>query len=91
MQRAVEDIGIKGERYLGSQFFPQTQLAFQTGGTAQIGRPGQYGFAGTESRQLFRPQGGVTGNLERERLTEEERRRRELESTERSFRGTLYS
>jgi len=90
-QRAAEDVGIKGERYLGSQFFPQTQMAFQIGGAPTVGRPGQYGFTGgAQSRQLFTPQGGVTGGLERERLTEEERRRRELETTERSFRGTLY-
>ena len=91
-QRAAEDVGIKGERYLGSQFFPQTQMAFQIGGAPTVGRPGQYGFTGgAQSRQLFTPQGGVTGGLERERLTEEERRRRELETTERAFRGQLYN
>lgn len=89
--RRAEDIGTQGERMLGSANFPKRQLSFQTGAAPITGAPGVYGLSGsTQNRTLFAPQGGVTGDVERERLFGETQRAKELEGNERSFRSEFY-
>ena len=86
-QRSAEDLGIKGEKYLGTSNLP-TGRQIQTGATPITGQAGTYGIqTGTQARSLFAPTGGTTGTLEQDRLEAEEKRKRGLVSAERELRG----
>ena len=89
-ERKMQDIGIAGERSLGSSFFPTIEK-LKTGAAPILGRPGQYGFsASTQSRDLFSPQGGVYGTQQRDQLFAEQSRARELETGVRNLRSEYY-
>ena len=88
---AAEDIGIKGERYLGSKFFPQKLASIQEGAAPILGQPGVYGMTqGTAPRQLYTAQGGVYGTEEGQRTFDEQQRVRELTGAEREYRSEYY-
>lgn len=86
-QRLAQDLGVKGERTLGSVQF-RAPSTFETGFTPTLGRPGQYGIGPSTGREaLFSPTGGTTGTLEQDRLAAEEKRKLELIGAERALRG----
>ena len=89
--RGAMDTGLAAERKLGSASFDAPTTGIATGTRPITGLPGQYGLTGgTGTQQLYSAQGGLTGDLERNKLFEEESRKNELTSNERSLRSQLY-
>lgn len=70
--RDANDIGTKSERILGSSMMPTNLASINSGYTAGLGQPGQYGLnTGNQSRQLFNPLGGQIGDYERNQSSDE--------------------
>lgn len=89
-QRQAGEIGIKGERELGSSLFPKSDMML-SGYSPTQGRAGVYGFQSIGGRSLFTPSGTVgTGTLQRDRLFGEEQRVRDLTEAERQYRAANY-
>lgn len=89
--RQAEDIGTKGERMLGSSMFPAGTAGITTGTRPITGMPGGYGFdIGKQTRQLFQPLGGVTGELGRSQMFDVEARKKQLLGSERELRSEFY-
>lgn len=80
-QQKSRQLGLKGERELGSQFFQNKPFGFnmQEMQVPQQMRPGIYGLSQLSPRYLgYTSAGGITGEQERQRLFDEQKRAREL-------------
>ena len=86
-QRDAQDLGIRGERVVGSDFLPDTP-EIQVGEQAKIAQAGQFGFGAPQrEEELFEGTPDTFGTLQQDRLFSEQARAGELEANERELRG----
>lgn len=77
-QRRAQDIGTKGERYLGSSNLPSIPN-FSYAPTPVYNQPGGYGFTtGTKTRSLYTPTGDTVGQVATDQYTAEQASARNL-------------
>jgi len=85
--RDAQDLGIRGERVVGSEFLPDTP-EIQVGERAIVAQAGQFGLgAPRREEELFTGTPDTFGTLQQDRLFGEQARAGELEANERSLRG----
>lgn len=88
--RQAENAGIEAERNLGS-INMLSSPSYTTGYSPILNRAGVYGFTSpTQSRSLYTQEGGVFGDVQRNRLYDEQNRLANLIGAEREYRGTYY-
>ena len=88
---ASKDLGTRGERSIGSSLFPSVNAKVSQGTAPIRGQAGIYGFSfGSPTMDIFSPLGGTTGDLQRQRMTDEEQRKLSLINNERQSRSLNY-
>lgn len=89
--RNAEDTVSAGAKFLGSRNLQLGNFQIDSTGLPTMGQPGQYGFTRTGGkRSLFQQPSETYGELERNRLIDEEQRKNQLLAVERGRRGLSY-